>query len=367
MNALETEHLIRKCFGIWKPDHVNVDIAELTPDCSLRRYYRVSYTGPEELMGRSVIAVIYDSTAPAESETSNPVPTDLAFVQLQELFAGNGVNVPQVYAQFPEQKIYLLEDLGDNLLASQLAAWFDSKGEDALLRSALLRSYGQAMQQIKRIQEGSFPDNFFAVNRRFSQASFTKEMSEYLDFAVNDQINPRELGVINKAMGSLSEALVKLPYVLSHRDFHSWNLIIDKDSRVRVIDFQDALLAPRTYDLISLLHDRDTDRMLGESVLKELLVLAKETFSLEDEFEKEYCLTSLQRDLKVVGRFCKLANLRGLKAYLRWVPGTQERIGRSLSYLTASANAPQGLEEMARILEEKNSDVARGLTRPMFS
>jgi len=124
---------------------------------------------------------------------------------------------------------------------------------------------------------------------------------------------------------------------LNHRDYHSWNLMIHDDA-VRVIDFQDALLAPAQYDLASLLNDRITDSVirprLEERLVKYYLErraeLEKRKISA-DEFWEIYRLSAIQRDLKVIGRFYYLDLVKGKPGYMKFVPPTARRLERNLA------------------------------------
>jgi aminoglycoside/choline kinase family phosphotransferase len=106
---------------------------------------------------------------------------------------------------------------------------------------------------------------------------------------------------------------------------------------VRIIDFQDALLAPSQYDLASLLNDRVTDSIITPPLEAQLLryyferkgELEKHRASFA-EFEDIYRLSAIQRDLKVVGRFYYLDIVKGKPGYLKFVPPTARRLKRNL-------------------------------------
>jgi len=137
------------------------------------------------------------------------------------------------------------------------------------------------------------------------------------------------------AMHRLAEELSELPFRLAHRDFHAWNLMCKPSGELGVIDFQDALLAPYPYDLISLLNDRDTDSALGEALSSELMSRFSSLIDApKARFSLDCTRTLLQRDLKVVGRFAKLNQERGLSHYLQWIPGTMRRVERGLKLLS---------------------------------
>jgi aminoglycoside/choline kinase family phosphotransferase len=126
---------------------------------------------------------------------------------------------------------------------------------------------------------------------------------------------------------------------LNHRDYHSWNLMIHNHA-VAVIDFQDALLAPPQYDLASLLNDRITDTVISPALEEQLLEyymaqrsMKAKTPLIADEFREIYLLSAIQRDLKVVGRFCYLDVVKGKPGYKKFIPGTLRRLKRNLARL----------------------------------
>jgi aminoglycoside/choline kinase family phosphotransferase len=138
--------------------------------------------------------------------------------------------------------------------------------------------------------------------------------------------------------------LDRQPACLNHRDYHSWNLMI-RDGAVRVIDFQDALLAPPQYDLASLLNDRLTDCVVQPHLEEQLVgyyISTKDELengrSDPDEFFEIYRLSVIQRDLKVVGRFYYLDQVKGKPGYMKFVPATVRRLKRNLGLATQTKN-----------------------------
>jgi hypothetical protein len=112
------------------------------------------------------------------------------------------------------------------------------------------------------------------------------------------------------------------------------------EEAVRVIDFQDALLAPPQYDLASLLNDRVTDSVIKPRLEKELVrYYVDRRAELDpatvrgDEFFEIYRLSAVQRDLKVVGRFYYLDQVKGKPGYLKFIPPTVRRLKRNLAEL----------------------------------
>ena len=137
----------------------------------------------------------------------------------------------------------------------------------------------------------------------------------------------------------VSSTLDRAPAFLNHRDYHSWNLFV-QNGAVRVIDFQDALLAPATYDLETLLNDRDTPTLITPA-LEQALVEYYHTAWRErggdamsqEQLWEEYNLCLLQKACKVVGRFYYLELEKGKTGYSRYIPPTLATVRRVVARL----------------------------------
>jgi aminoglycoside/choline kinase family phosphotransferase len=128
--------------------------------------------------------------------------------------------------------------------------------------------------------------------------------------------------------------LDRQPKFISHRDYHSRNLMI-KLGKMRVIDFQDARLGPIQYDLVSLLHDSyvDLDKSSMEKVLQYYLTRCLDDYGQNisrDEFDQVFRLQSVQRCFKACGSFSSFYNIRGDTRYLKYIHRT---INTVLNYL----------------------------------
>src|SRR5207253_10786640 len=125
------------------------------------------------------------------------------------------------------------------------------------------------------------------------------------------------------------------PRVFPHRDYHSRNLMV-QDGSLRVLDFQDALMGPSTYDLASLL--RDSYLSLAEELIDELVIRylegrAKASAPLDRvTFLRLFDLTSIQRNLKAAGRFVYIALEKHNDRYLQYIPRTLGYVRRNLEH-----------------------------------
>lgn len=308
------EELLKDITALWNKDCTVLGIEPITPDASSRRYYRLHLN----LAPKSIVAMVFDGTKPAEIGGQVQVPADEAYVLLTGFLANHSVAVPKLLHDVRAKSVLLIEDVGNQHLA------------DVLTHRDVLSCYKKAIDQLINFHKIEIEPKFFACARSFTKEVYLKEMQEFIDYVFPLE---EKKSLLKTYFDTVASELLAMPVVFSHRDYHSWNLILDENQNIRVIDFQDALLAPRAYDLASLLNDRDSDSMLGKENYSASYDYFKTSSQLLNDFDAEYLKVLLQRDLKVAGRFHKLAGA-GKQQYLRWVPGTLKRIGRTLAQLS---------------------------------
>lgn len=355
MTAIPEEKLRGLCEKL-DPRAQITTIEELTPDASTRSYYRIHLKSHS---AKSIVAMWYESLVSPEHDGDQGVSADQAYVSLTNFLAQHGIAVPTLLLDARAHGVLLLEDVGDRQLAPLLAS--EDESERALAREG----YKKAIAVVRRLQDIPLSETSVAVSRRFSQSAFYNEMKEFFDYLLmprlevlkqdwDDTARQRTAKDFLQAIEGLSHSLMSIPLAFTHRDFHGWNLLLDDRDVLRIIDFQDALMAPRTYDLVGLLHDRDVDTLLGQeyycSLLAEAARLWGNSEGIEDKtFYREFVVVGLQRDLKVAGRFAKLKQL-GRAHYAAWIPGTLRRIGRSLAYLSENG-AQEEMQELSLIVD----------------
>lgn len=302
-------------------------------DLSPRRYFRAHFDREVDISGLSgriipaqstLIIMYFDSVNPPEAETKQVRTSFSAYQELSDYFVKHGYPVPEVFAYEPDLSIILQEDLG----STPFITLAESASPD------VPRLYLEAVSNIHRMQAMN-PELCFAFERGFDERVYLNEMKECSDFFFPDFAEEEEIVEAVKCFKSLAREIATFPKVLVHRDYHSWNLMRDQQGSLRVIDFQDALLGTRPYDLVALVHERDIDQVLGERLVKDLEDAFFKGFSDPGVREYEYPRVMLQRDMKVVGRFAKVVKTRGLTAYGRWIPGTTRRILNTLENLSS--------------------------------
>lgn len=339
--------LVRERFG------ADARLRELQPlagDASTRRYARIWLDGagaPPTL----VVMILADrgiSMSSEELAVFEQPPTELPYVNIHRFLASIGVAVPELVLDASEQGLLLLEDVGDLALRDAV----HGKPDDEVVEW-----FRRAIDQLLLIQlDGTArrtPD-CIAFQQSFDERLFRWELEHFIEFGLIRQapgrISASELAILRRHFEGMARFLDRQPRYLNHRDFHAWNLFVDRD-RVRVLDFQDALLAPAPYDLATLLGDRDTPSVIRPELERSLVEYYRSKWEErggapwgEQELWEAYTICALQKALKVVGRFHYLDLEKGKPGYLRYIPPTVRQVKRLLR------QRPE-LEEVERILQ----------------
>lgn len=333
------ESKIREVISYADPGVEVLSLTELTPDASLRSYYRLTL---QNGWRPSVLAMVFHSTRCPEYESSpnqgKKIGADETFAQLSTYFRAGGLPVPEVFVDARADQIFIVEDFGDRLLADVLL------GKETNPPPVRKEFLFQSVALLAELQSLPADPAVVCFSRRFSAGVYRSEVEEFNEFSLaGSAIGGDERAVIAGFFDELSRHLEQLPQRLAHRDYHGWNLVI-RDHKICIIDFQDALMATRFYDIVALLNDRDMDQAIGKQLYRETLdEFVRLTGSGADaNWQAEYACVLLQRDLKVAGRFAKLVQTRGLDRYGLWIPGTERRIGRNLAKLSRDTSAASG-------------------------
>ncbi len=298
-------------------------IAPLAGDASFRRYFR--------LHAGNTTRVVMD--APPDKETIEP------FINIARLLAEKGIHAPSIHAVEYTQGFILLEDLGDDLFLKMLS----SKNAEGL--------YTQAMNTLSLIQQCPTSD-LPAFDTSFMLQELSLFQEWFLEAYLGLTLTTEDTLCLEKTFEWLTQEITNQPQVFIHRDYHSRNLIVTNKAEpyaLGVIDFQDAMRGPFTYDLVSLL--KDCYKQWPHAKIMHWLSyfydqLPKNTaFSFAD-FTRAFDLCGLQRHLKVLGIFCRL-HLRDHKAsYLRDLPLT-------LHYVNTCLSRYEALQPLAQFMKEK--------------
>ncbi len=290
-------------------------------DASFRRYFRI--TLPEQQL------IVMD--APPDKENIEQ------FIKVAELLRFSGVKVPIIYQQNLTDGFLLLEDFGSQSFLDKLTADNVSDLYNSALHSLLLQQTNTAAT------DKTLP--------RYDEALLQRELGIFSDWFINQALEieiPAPLW--NNVRRVLVNSALEQPVTCVHRDYHSRNLMVLAENLPGVIDFQDAVIGPVTYDLVSLLRDcyiawpQEQVALWIEQYYKNLKQSNKIACDLP-LFTRWFDLMGLQRHLKAIGIFSRL-NLRdGKSGYLKDIP-------RTLNYVMAQTQAYPELDGFHQFLQQ---------------
>ena len=317
-----------------------LSLKPLAGDASSRRYYRAVLSGSHTPRSIVVMEIPPGGALPLSSEElavfKEPL-REIPFLNVHRFLTRIGVRVPRLYGQWKDEGILLLEDLGD------IALWDHAQG---IAESEVLTWYRKAIDELLLLQirgTEKRDESCIAFQQRFDFRLYMWEFDHFIEYGLvkrpGGHVSATTTEALRRTFEKIARRLDRQPPCLNHRDYHSWNLMIHDDA-IAVIDFQDALLAPRQYDLASLLNDRETDQIISPPLEQELIryYLEKrqelgEAQVSRDEFLEIYLLSAIQRDLKVVGRFYYLDLVKGKPGYKKFIPATLRRLKRNIAQL----------------------------------
>jgi aminoglycoside/choline kinase family phosphotransferase len=277
----------------------------ISGDASFRRYFRFQHGD------RSIIAV----DAPPDRENVQ------GFLTLAVQLRAQGLMVPDLFAQDPAQGFWLLEDFGDTLLLS------------VLNDKTVHRYYTAAIDELIRFQRIDVIRDY--VLPHYDRDRFTIEVNLMPTWLLSSHLqytlSATEQQMINATFETLIDSALAQPKVLTHRDFHARNLmVLPTSARLAIIDFQDTVWGPLTYDIVSLLKDcyiawpRATVLAMLEYYVRQVQTLPVMQNVDREQLIAWFDLMGLQRHIKVLGIFCRLYYRDGKAGYLPDLPRVLE-------------------------------------------
>ncbi len=312
----------------WLNQDLRLDVGDIRPassDASFRRYFRAQVGGDS--------FIVMDAP---------PIHEDVVpFIRVSHLLRAAGVQAPKIHAHNVEKGFLLLCDFGNRPYL------------DSLNGETVDRLYGDALESLLRMKRG--------VNIQscelppYDETRLRGEMDLFGEWflarLLNREANKAEQSVMEKTWRLLVESALEQPSVCVHRDYHSRNLMITDVDNPGVLDFQDAVIGPITYDLVSLLRDcyiTWPEERVESWVRQYHLRLVDERLVDEtnaERFLRWFDLMGLQRHIKVLGIFSRL-NLRDGKAgYLRDIP-------RTLSYVVGACERQPEMADFLAFLQD---------------
>jgi len=295
---------------------------------STRKYFRV------HLADRPVaVAMFVPEGAKAEEVANGAVrhsASQWPFLEVRELLEARGVDVPALLGQDTDNGWLLLEDLGDDTLANFLLA-------QPSRREAL---YVRAVTDLAAAQDrlATLPAGSVVASRAFDAALLRWEIDHFREFALEARgvhLTEEDRQTFDAVADRLARRIASWPRAFVHRDYQSRNLMVRSSEALCWLDFQDALLGPRVYDLVALLNDsyQTFDRAFVEARLDDYGNARGLPASDRSAVLREFDLVTVQRKLKDAGRFVFIDRVKNNPSFLRFVEPTIEKVRVSLSRL----------------------------------
>lgn len=289
----------------WLSNELNLTINNLeyaSDDASFRCYYRVTHSGGQHIV----------MDAPPDKENTEP------FLRVAGLLQQAAIHVPEIYQKNLSEGFLLLEDFGNDSFL------------DKLTPDTVDRLYQSAFDSLFRLQT-QLPASQISLPY-YDHALLHRELTIFYQWFLQQWLKIEIPAAIQKTLNSLLiESALSQPQVCVHRDFHSRNLMVLEQNSPGVIDFQDAVIGPITYDLVSLLRDCyiKWPQAQVENWMRgyfQRLQHAKIINTDLDTYRRWFDFMGMQRHLKAIGIFSRL-NLRDQKpAYLQDIPRTLDYI-----------------------------------------
>ena len=309
---------------ITQPAVLPATLRAASADASFRRYFRVDATD-------GMTYIVMDAPPPQENVER--------FVKTAEIFRKTGVTVPQVYAQDLTRGFLLLSDLGPTTYLHQLN------------NDTANKLYLDAIDALILIQVQSQPD----VLPEYDRALLLRELmlfpEWYIGKHLGQTLTDKQSATLTKVFDALLATAVAQPQVTVHRDYHSRNLMVQASGNPGILDFQDAVYGPITYDIVSLL--RDAYIQWDEEIVLDWAIRYWERAKRAglpvspdiDSFYQDFEYMGLQRHLKILGIFARLYHRDGKDTYLNDIPVV-------LEYVRKAALRYKPLAPLVRLLDE---------------
>jgi aminoglycoside/choline kinase family phosphotransferase len=314
---------------------VHPQLTTLAGGASLRRYHRVAVDGgrPSSLL----VMELGDTALRSEEVSKEASPAELPFVNVQRYLAAAGMAVPAIYRYDEAHGLVYLEDLGDITFESRV-----SDADDEVRG----RYYRLAIDELVSLQRyaAARPDpSCIAFHRAFDHELLRWELEHFREYglaAQGHELTPEERDELDRQFERIAARLAATPRGFVHRDYQSRNLMVQDSSggpRLRVIDFQDALLGTAAYDLVGLL--RDSYVALAPALVEELVAYHAARAGLDAaSFGALFDLQTVQRKLKDAGRFVFIDRVKQNPSFLRHIPNSLDYVARALGRLPELAS-----------------------------
>jgi N-acetylmuramate 1-kinase len=324
--------------------HAPRAVTPMAGGASTRRYFRV------EVPDDRLVAMFVPDAAP-EEVTHGAAPARWPFLAVQDLLASRAVRVPAVRWDASAEGIVLLEDLGDETLAAFLERAPDRRVEVYRLAVTDLAAAQRALHPL--------PEGSVVASRAFDETLLLWELDHFREWGLDAQgraLDPEPRATFDAIAGRLARRIASWPRGFVHRDYQSRNLMVHDGARgapltLTWIDFQDALLGPRVYDLVALLNDsyQTFDHPFIEARLDDYASAAGLDAAARETLGREFDVVTVQRKLKDAGRSVFIDRVKKNPSFLPFFEPSMAKVRAALARL---ADEPD-MRELSRLIEPR--------------
>jgi len=323
--------LVRRAY----PDVGELDPQPMKGGASTRRFFRIALGARAVAAGEASAVAMFVPGAPTHEIHKDKGLARWSFLEVHDLLHERGIRVPKILADGTEQGWLVVEDLGDDTVANYLLKHPDQK------RSI----YQQAVRDLARAQTQlvSLPESSIVKSRAFERDLLRWEIEHFMEWGIlarDIAISDEDKKTFEQIAERLASRIAAWPRGFVHRDYQSRNLMVVPSPagkpELAWIDFQDALLGPRVYDLVALLSDSYQEfdanfiaERLGEYE-DQLGLSPAERTSLKREFD----FVTVQRKLKDAGRFIFIDRKNGNPSFLTFFEPTIEKARAAIERLS---------------------------------
>jgi aminoglycoside/choline kinase family phosphotransferase len=341
--ALES---LSQALANWKPRAKFV--GEMPGGASTRRFFRL------KLDSKGIVAM-YIPAPSQEIQKARQSSGTAPFVEVADLLRGSGVRVPKIFKCDEERNLLFVEDLGDDTLANYLMR----------IPNARLSLYQNAVRDLAMAQLAlsPLPPESIVTRRAFDKDLLRWEIDHFADWALQERgivLSERDRIIFDDCADYLATTIAAWERGFVHRDYQSRNLMVTEGAggcEITWIDFQDAMMGPRAYDLVALLTD-SYQTFSREFVEERLAEFCKER-GIEEELEQlifEFDLLTVQRKLKDAGRFIFLDRVNHNPNFLPFVDSTIEKARAALKRVKSHGPLEKLHELLTRLIGAQYSE-----------
>ena len=324
-----SEHFTEKLQAYF--DSRTIYVQTLAGDASSRKYYL--------LHNQNQVQNYLACVSPQETNNNQD------FYRIQRAWQKEAIPVPEIYEFFPDSGEFLLQYLEGQDFVESLSTQPRIRPQDY---TGIFYSYSKALELLARIHElhlGYEAREIISHYPEYDEQTIVSEMQLFADWFIPEFGDSELAHSYYQLSLAITQDFLHTPYTVLHRDFHSRNLKWQAD-RLFVLDFQDAIRGPVTYDLVSLIYDCYVELpvlMKYQIFIQAYSQYLHQYYKSQELAYKDFSLVAMQRLLKVAGIFCRLAFRDSKIRYLESLPLCLRHL------LDASAECPLSREFHARL------------------